>query len=301
MVLIDSSPRRRRISRQWITGYLFALPNFIGFLVFSAIPALLGLVISFTNYDGYKQFDFVGLTNYINMFSDEYFWISLKNNVIFMLLSVPLTIAFSLLLAQALNRKILFHGFFQTVNFFPYITSMVAVGIVFQMLFNARFGPITRFLLAIGVQNPPGWLTSSDWALYAVIIVSIWKQVGYYMIIYLAALKGVPRQIYESAEIDGAGPLRRFVNITLPMISPTTFMVSILLIISSFQVFDLISIMTKGGPGRATNVLVYRIYQEGFSYLRFGYGSAMAYFLFAVILIITLIQFRGQKNWVTYE
>lgn len=293
--------RRRRLPQQWIAGYLFVLPNFLGFLIFSMIPALLGFVISFTNYDGYKTFDFVGLQNYVRMFSDEYFLVSLKNNVIYTCLSVPLTLVFSLLLAQMLNRKIPLEGFFKTVCYFPYITSMVAVGVVFQLLFNPRLGPINMFLRSIGVGTPPGWLTSTSWALYAVILVGVWKQTGYYMLLFLAGLKGIPKPLYESADIDGAGGIRQFFSITLPMLSPTTFLVSVLSIISSFQVFDLIAVMTDGGPGRATNVLVYRIYQEGFDYSRFGYASAMAYFLFMIILIVTLIQFRGQKNWVTYE
>lgn len=178
---------------------------------------------------------------------------------------------------------------------------MVAVGVVFQLLFNPRLGPINMFLRSIGVGTPPGWLTSTSWALYAVILVGVWKQTGYYMLLFLAGLKGIPKPLYESADIDGAGGIRQFFSITLPMLSPTTFLVSVLSIISSFQVFDLIAVMTDGGPGRATNVLVYRIYQEGFDYSRFGYASAMAYFLFMIILIVTLIQFRGQKNWVTYE
>ncbi len=298
---IKVNGKRRHIPQQWIAGYLFVLPNFVGFLIFSMIPAVLGFAISFTNYDGYQTFDFVGLQNYVRMFSDEYFLVSLKNNVIYTCLSVPLTLVFALLLAQMLNRKIPLAGAFKTVCYFPYITSMVAVGVVFQLLFNPRLGPINMVLRAAGVSNPPGWLTSTTWALYAVILVGVWKQTGYYMLLFLAGLKGIPKPLYESADIDGAGGIRQFFSITLPMLSPTIFLVSVLSIISSFQVFDLVAVMTNGGPGRATNVLVYRIYQEGFEYSRFGYASAMAYFLFMIILIVTLIQFRGQKNWVTYE
>ena len=168
------------------------------------------------------------------------------------------------------------------------------------MIFHPTRGPLNLFLSHIGISNPPQWLVSSSTALVSVMIVAIWKQAGYYMVIILAGLQSIPKHLYEAAEIDGANGLKRFFHITLPMLSPTMFMVTILALISSFQVFDLISIMTEGGPGRATNVLVYRIYQEGFKYLNFGYASAMAYFLFIIILIITLIQFRGQKKWVTY-
>lgn len=149
-------------------------------------------------------------------------------------------------------------------------------------------------------MNPPMWLSSTKTALFSVMLVAIWKQSGYYMIIILAGLQSVPTQLYEAASIDGADGIKKFFKITLPMLSPTMFMVLILSIINSFQVFDLINIMTDGGPGRSTNVLVYRIYQEGFQKLQFGYASAMAYFLFVIIMVITLIQFREQKKWVSY-
>ena len=290
---------KRKFKKEWLKGYLFILPNFVGFLIFMGIPIIMGLIISFTNYDGFKTFDFVGLSNYIKMFKDEYFQVSFVNNLIYTGVTVPCTILIALLLAVALNVGIKGTGLFRTM-FFPNISSMVAVGIVWSMIFHPTRGPLNLFLYNIGVTNPPQWLVSSKTALLSVMIVAVWKQAGYYMVMILAGLQSIPKQLYEAAEIDGANGLKRFFHITLPMLSPTMFMVTILSLISSFQVFDLISIMTEGGPGRATNVLVYRIYQEGFKYLNFGYASAMAYFLFLIILIITLIQFRGQKKWVTY-
>ena len=284
-----------------ISGYLFILPSAVLFLIFMIIPIFMGFYISLTNYDGFKTMDFIGIKNYANMFSDSYFTISLKNNVVYALTTVPGTIVLSLLLAVAVNRGLRGSGFFKTVFFFPYITSNVAVGIIWSLLFNPNSGPINNFLRGIGISSPPGWLLSTQWALPAIIIVSIWKNSGYYMIIFLAGLQSISKELYEAAEVDGAGGLTKFFRITLPLLSPTTFLVVILMTISSFQVFDLINIMTEGGPGRATNVLVYRIYQEGFKYTHFGYASAMAYFLFFVILIITVIQFIGQKKWVTYQ
>ena len=283
-----------------LAGYLFVLPNFVGFFVFMMIPIVMGFGISLTDYDGFAQMNFVGLKNYIDMFSDEYFLVSVRNNFLYTLVTVPLTLVFSTLLAVALNAGLKGSTLFKTMYFFPYITSMVAVGIIWTLLFNPTVGPINNFLRAVGVDSPPKWLLSTTWALWAVMIVAVWKQTGYYMVMILAGLQSIPKQLYEAAEVDGAGPVRKFFSITLPLLSPTTFMVSILAIISSFQVFDLIQIMTEGGPGRATNVLVYRIYQEGFQYMHYGYASAMAYFLFAVILVVTLVQFRGQKKWVTY-
>lgn len=285
---------------RYIKGYLFLVPNFIGFFLFMFIPIIMGFAISFTDYDGFLKFNFVGIDNYTSMFQDDYFLVSLKNNILYTLVTVPATIILAILLAVALNTGIKGNGIFKAFYYFPSISSMVAVGIVWAILFNPSSGPINGFLKGMGMMNPPKWLASTTWALWSVMIVAVWKQVGYYMVMILAGLQSIPKQLYEAAEIDGAGAVSRFFKITLPMLSPVTFMVTILTIISSFQVFDLVNVMTKGGPGYATNVLVYRIYQEGFKYMRYGYASAMAYFLFLIILIVTLIQFRGQKKWVTY-
>ena len=283
-----------------ISGYLFILPSLVIFITFMIIPIFMGLYISLTDYDGFKTMNFVGLQNYAAMFKDSYFLVSFKNNIVYTLFTVPGTLILSLLLAVAVNKGIKGSSVFKTVFFFPYITSMVAVGIIWTLLFNPTVGPINNFLKSIGMTNPPGWLLSTKSALPAVMIVTVWKWAGYYMIIFLAGLQGIPKQLYEASEVDGASGLTKFFHITLPLLSPTTFLILILLIINSFQVFDLINIMTEGGPGRATNVLVYRIYQEGFKYMHFGYASAEAYFLFAIILIITGIQFWGQKKWVVY-
>lgn len=292
--------KKNKFKQEYLWGYLFILPNFIGFMIFLAVPIVIGFIYSLTSYNGFNQFNFVGLDNYINMFKDEYFLVSLKNNLIYTMLSVPATIALALMLAVILNSRVWGGSYFKTVFFFPTITSMVAVGIVWSVLFNPQQGPINNFLRSIGIIDPPLWLASTKTALLSVIIVAVWKSTGYYMVMILAGLQTIPESLYESANIDGANFFRKFWSITLPMLSPTMFLVTILSIINSFQVFDLISVMTNGGPGRATNVLVYRIYQEGFVYLRHGYASAMAYFLFFIILIITMIQFRGQKKWVSY-
>lgn len=286
--------------KKYIKGYLFLLPNFFGFFLFMFVPIIMGFGISLTDYDGFQKMNFVGFQNYINMFKDSYFLVSLRNNFLYTIVTVPATIVLAILLAVALNTGIKGCSAFKAFYYFPSISSMVAVGIVWSVLFNPMSGPINGFLSGIGMENPPKWLASTSMALWAVMIVAVWKQVGYYMVMLLAGLQSIPKQLYEAAQIDGANAVVRFFKITLPMLSPVTFMVTILTIISSFQVFDLINVMTKGGPGYATNVLVYRIYQEGFKYMRYGYASAMAYFLFLIIMIVTLIQFRGQKKWVTY-
>lgn len=286
--------------KNYLKGYLFLLPNFIGFFIFMAIPIIMGLIISFTDYNGFSQFNFIGLKNYIDMFRDEYFLVSLGNNLLYTAVTVPGIVVFALLLAVAVNTGIRCSGLFKTMFFLPNISSMVAVGIVWAMLFNPTMGPINNFLRSLGIENPPQWISASDSALRSIMLVDIWKKAGYYMVILLAGLQSIPKQLYEAASIDGAGAVKKFFKITLPMLSPTMFMVMVLCIIQSFQVFDLVNIMTQGGPGRSTNVLVFRIYQEGFQKLQFGYASAMAYFLFLIVLIVTLIQFRGQKKWVNY-
>lgn len=287
--------------KSYMAGTLFLLPAFILFCIFILYPLLYGLYISFTDYGGFNlKPDFVGLDNYKRLFSDQYFAISLKNNLIYTLLFVPLTIIASLLSAVALNNILHLKKYMRMAFYFPQITSMVSIAIVWGLLLNPTSGPINYMLKAIGISSPPEWLMSSDWALIAVVIVAVWKSFGYYMIILLAGLQGIPNYLYESAELDGANKIKQFFYITLPSLSPTLFIVVVLTIIGSFQVFDLVSVMTDGGPGRSTNVLVFRIYQEAFLNYRMGYASAMSIVLFLLIMIISFIQFRLEKKWVTY-
>ncbi|MDR1024536.1 MAG: sugar ABC transporter permease [Treponema sp.] len=289
--------------REALTGYLYLLPNFIGFLVFIAVPVIVGFAISFTNYSGFPGASFVGFSNYLRMFRDSQFIAALRNNLFYALTSVPLTMLAALLLALMLNKAIVLSDVFKTLYFFPNLTSTVAVSCVFMLLFDANNGPVNHFLSFLGVPGEmlPKWFFSTKSAMITVVLVVVWKQAGYYMIMFLAGLKNIPRHLYEAARIDGAGSWQCFRHVTWPMLSPTTFMVTIFSIIASFQVFDIINITTKGGPGRATTVLVFRIYREAFRDWRMGYGSAIAYFLFMVILIITLIQWRGQKRWVNTD
>ncbi|MDR1400597.1 MAG: sugar ABC transporter permease [Treponema sp.] len=296
--------RKRKMTslekREALSGYLYILPNFLGFLIFTAIPIVAGLAISFTDYTGFAGTKFVGITNYIRMFNDSQFIAALKNNIFYSLTSVPLTLLVALLLALMLNRGLPGAGVFKTLYFFPNLTSMVAVSCVFMLLFEPSNGPINSFLRAIGLPEDlmPRWFFASKSALFTVVIVVVWKQAGYYMIMFLAGLKNIPQHLYEAARIDGANAWHCFRHVTWPMLSPTTFMVTILCMIASFQVFDIINVTTKGGPGRATTVLVFRIYREAFNNWKMGYASAIAYFLFVIILVITLIQWQGQKRWV---
>lgn len=298
-----SKTRTHRNQMQWkeaAAGYLCLLPNFIGFAIFTVIPVIMGFLISLTDYNGFPGFKFVGFSNYAAMFRDTLFTTALKNNLIYSFSVVPLTLFTALLLALALNRGVVMNGFFKTVYFFPNLTSMVAVSCVAMMIFQPADGIVNQLLEFFGVaeRHLPQWFNATSTALFTVIIVVVWKSAGYYMIILMGGLKNIPAHLYEAAKIDGADTWQCFWNVTWPMLSPTTFMVTILCFISSFQVFDIIQITTDGGPGRATTVLVYRIYKEAFQNWKMGYASAIAYFLFLIIFVITLVQWHGQKKWV---
>ncbi len=292
-----SAYQRRLINRNRRVASLFLLPNLIGFLVFMFVPIIMSFGISFTNWDGFNEIQFVGIDNFKKMFLDEGFRISLKNTLYYSVFFVPLTLVAALLAAAGLNCNIKGIKFYRTAFFLPYITATVAVVVVWQLLYHPSMGPINSFLMAIGIENPPKWLSSSKWAMPAVIITSVWKNVGYYMIIFLAGLQGISAELYEAADLDGADSLQKFWYVTIPLLRPIIFFVSIITVINSFKVFDMVYMLTNGGPGRATNVLVYSIYTEGFRKYNFGYASAMAYVLFLMIMVVTMIQFRGEKKW----
>ena len=281
------------------TAILFLLPNFLGFLVFIVYPVLKSLYISFFNWDGLGTKEFIGFQNYIRLFQDSTFQISFLNNLHYTIVTVPLSIFLGIMIALLMNTKMAGIKAFRVIYFLPQVTSMIAIGIVWTTVL-ANYGPVNQILMSIGVDNPPQWLSSSTWALISVEMVSIWRSMGYNAIILLAGLQGINAELYEAAKIDGAGVFKRFTKITFPMLSPTIFLCTVLQFISSFQVFDTIMGMTQGGPGRATNVLTYYIYQRAFVDFRFGYASAVAYVLFIIILILTLVQFIGQKKWVNY-
>ena len=282
------------------------LPAFLGFLLFFFLPILSGAVFSFTDFNGFNldSLQFVKLENYNRLFSDDYFLNAFSNNLIYALLFTPLTLLLALLLAlffaAVLNRVTFGRKFFRVCFFLPYISSMVSVAVIWKLIFSPN-GPLSSMLMGLGVSEPPKWLMSSDWALYALIIIAVWKNFGYYMLILLAGMQTIPGYLYEAAEIDGASAFQRFRKITLPMLFPTIFLCIVMLLINSFQVFDLVNVLTRGGPGYATQVLVYRIYTEAFTYSHMGYACAISYFLFLVVLVITVIQFVGQKYWVHYE
>ena len=228
--------------------------------------------------------------------------ISVTNTLYYAVFTVPLTMVAALLIAVLRPKFQDKKGIvvYRTAFFFPYVASLVAVGAVWNMLFQPEFGPVNEFLKFIGIANPPKWCASTDWAMTVIIIVSVWKYMGYYMVVYLAALQGISQDLYEAASIDGATGFKKFRYITIPMLKPTTFFVIIMMTIQCFKVFDLIYVMTGGGPGRSTNVLVNHIYNAAFVDFKFGYASASALVLFAIVLVVTLVQFQGEKKFTDY-
>ncbi|MGW3512049.1 carbohydrate ABC transporter permease [Streptomyces sp. NPDC000994] len=287
---------KRRSRRTTLVGWSFILPNFLGFAALTLVPVLATLLLAFTNWNSYSTPEWVGLENFRRMFDSDTFWVALSNTAWYAVGHIPLTLAASLGLAVLLNQKLRGVGFLRTAFFFPYITSLVAVAVVWNMLFSPDLGPVNQLLRAVGVGHPPGWTTSTDWAMPAVIITSVWRDMGYYMVLYLAGLQAIPAELYEAARVDGAGPWQRFWHITVPSLRPTTFFVLVMLTISSFKVFDLVQIMTEGGPGRSTLVLSQVIFREGIKQGRFGYSSAISLVLFVIVLMITVVQFRFQRR-----
>ena len=207
----------------------------------------------------------------------------------------------SLGLALLLNQPLAGRNLLRTTFFFPYVASLVAVAVVWNMLFYPAAGPVNQILTVLGVANPPRWSASVEWAMPTVILATIWRNMGYYMVIYLAALQGIPSQLYEAASLDGANGWQRLRYVTLPLLTPATFFISIMLTVTSFKVFDLILVMTGGGPGRATNVLVVHTYNTAFREFKFGYSSAIAMVLFLIVLLITIVQFRMEDRWGSYQ
>lgn len=283
-----------------LIAYSFLLPNFLGFLIFTFVPIVFSFALSFVEWDSANPMVFVGLDNFKKLFTDETFKISLLNTLYYAIGTVPLTMAASLGLAFVLNQKLKGTNFFRALFFFPHVASLVAVAVVWNMLLHPTLGPVNQLLMKLGIENPPGWTSSIHWALPAIILVSVWKSMGYYMVLYLAGLQGIPGELYEAASVDGASGWEKFKYVTLPMLTPTTFFVSIMLTISCFKVFDMISVMTDGGPGRSTNVLVYHIYNQAFTQYQFGYSSAISMVLFIIVITITIVQFRAEKKWVSY-
>lgn len=275
---------------------IFLLPALLGTLIFIIIPVICSFGLSFAKWDLLNPVTFVGLENYKNLFNDKVFYQTLANTIVFAISTSVFGVIIPLILASVLNSKIRGSEFFKTAYFLPFITPMIVIGIVWGWIFDPNIGLLNR-LLHLHIN----WLYDVKYAMPALIAVSVWKLIGYNMIIFLSTLSSISQSLFEAAKIDGANSIQTFRHVTIPMLSPTIFFVVIITTISSFQVFDLIYLMTQGGPFNSTNVLVYSIYQNAFEYFNVGKASAIAYVLFAIILVLTLLQWKFRKKIVYNE
>lgn len=288
--------KQRGRKKEILFALIFLLPNFVCFFSFTLFPILASFLLSFTRWDILSTPVFVGIGNYMELFTEDPVFLQvLKNTLLFTILTVPATVVLSLLVAVGLNTSLKGRNVYRIAFFLPLISSSVIVAALWKWLLVPDFGLVNYCLSWIGISGP-NWLTDAVWALPAISFVSVWKSLGFNMVIYLAGLQGIPDTYYEAVEIDGGGALSKFFHITLPLLSSTTFFVFIMSIISSFQSFDLIRLMTDGGPGRSTSVLSHYLYQSAFSYFKMGYASAISYILFGLVLVITCIQFAIQKR-----
>lgn len=292
-------------AKENIAGYLFIAPSLIGFLVFTLFGVGFSIVISFTDWNLLRNFtdaNFVGIGNYVSMFTNKLDWMYLKASLInnaYLLLVVPVTIFLASVFANLMNRSIYGKAVARAMFFMPYVTNIVAVATVWRALFHSTKGPINMLLHALGVPmaNLPGWLSSSQWALPAIAIVLVWKDIGYDILMYSGALQGISKDYYESAEIDGAGAITKFFKITLPLLSPTTFMLTILGIISSLQMWSFVQVIMPQQMGTSTLTLALYIYRSAFVTKRTGYAAALSWLLCLIILLFTLIRWRSQKDY----
>lgn len=290
----------KKARKDFFTGMGFILPSLLGFLIFTFIPVVISLCLSFTSWnfmEGIEGIKFNGLANYIRLFSDEWFLNSYKNNIIFTAVTVPVLIALGLVMATIINKYIYGGGVVRTMIFIPYIASVVAVCTVWMVLLQPSYGPVNEFFRSIGIANPPGWLADFKWSLPSIMIIYVWQQVGYYSIVFLAGLKGLPEDVYEAAKVDGASSIRQFFSLTVPLISPTTFFLTIMGIIGSFKVFDQISVLTQGGPGSSSSVMAYYVYRTAFDYFEMGYANTLSWALFVLVFIVTLVQWKMQAKF----
>ena len=302
--------------RNTLVAYSFLAPNFLGFAIFTLVPVVCSILLSLVKWNGgpLDTIEWAGLGNYADIFNTTrvakefaagnwlYFFnrvdlgIALKNTVFYTIVTVPLTLVCSIALAMALNRAVKGAVAFRTIFFFPYVASMVAICVCWNFMLM-KDGPINQLIMGVGIPFNKSWTADSTMAMWAIILVSVWRNMGYYMVIYLAALQGVPVELYEAATVDGASKWRQFISVTLPQIKPTTFFASIMMTISCFKIYDVVAIMTEGGPGRATKMLVTYIYDTAFTQIKYGQASAVAMVLLLIVLIITIVQFSNEKKY----
>lgn len=282
-------------------AYFFLAPALISIFIFFFIPVIAAFIISFTDFDiyslgNYSNLRFIGLKNYADLLSNDLFWISLKNTFYFVIAASPLSIAVSLGAALILNSKLVkLKGLFRLSYFIPVVTTLVAVAIVWRFIYHPRFGMLNYLLSFVGI-NPIDWLGDPFWAMPSIILMSIWKNFGYNMIIFIAGLQNIPEHLYEAAVLEGANGWQRFKKITIPMLAPTTIFISIITMIGNFQLFAEPYVMTQGGPLNKTLSVVQYMYQEGFRWWNMGYSASIAFVLFLIIFAGTMLQLKLQRQ-----
>ena len=304
----EKSRERRRNERSFLSASPFLTASLIGFAIFYFAPMVISVVISLTDWNGldrllapgFMEEHFIGLDNYKAILTGAEFWKVLKNTLVYIVLYIPLMLTTSTAIAALLSRQRRGVGAFRVLYYIPVLTSWVAASLIWKSLLSPQYGAMYGIVAFFGMEGP-GWLTDEKWAMPAIVLVSVWKDMGFFGLILLSGMIGIDRTYYEAAEIDGAGSWTRFLKITLPLLTPALFYVLIVSLINSFQLFPQIMIMTDGGPNGATQVMMERIYKYGFRYYRMGYASAFSWILFIVIMICTAVQMRGQKRWVNYD
>ncbi len=295
-----SEGAKKRNRRKNLTAYAFIAPNFIGFAVFTMIPIMFAFGLSFCKWDGNNPAEFVGLKNFIDLFKDTFFLNSLLNTFLYSIGTVPLTIILALALAILLNQKIKGRGLFRAISCFPYVASIIAVTTVWRMIFHASKGPVNNILynaFHVPKDDLPQWFTG-HLIIFSYILFSLWKSMGYYMVIYLAGLQGISGELYEASDLDGANAWQKFKYVTWPQLRPTTFFVVIIMTIGCFKIYDT-AVLLAGGSNMSTSamVLVAFIYQEAFGKWNMGYASAAAFVLFLIVLAVTLYQFKNESKY----
>lgn len=288
--------------REALVGYLFILPTYIGFTIFILYPLIESMRISFQEFSLLRGSTYIGLDNYVQMFADPRLRIAYINTIIFTLFAVFFNAGIGLILAVMLNRRlpILMRNLYRSIFFFPVLIAHTYIAVIWRFLYQQDTGVINYYLGVVGIDPVP-WLSNAHWAMAAIIILDVWKNTGFAMLVFLAGLQSIPNEYYEAAQLDGANERQLFFRITIPLLSPTIFFILVIFMIGALQVFDTIIVLTAGGPGDATRSVVLYIYEIAFRTFNMGYAAAVSMTLFAIILVLTALQFWISRRWVHYE
>lgn len=300
--------KERKKKSELLVALPFLFPSLVGMFIFSLCPLVISGLISLTNWNGLDKLTdstflkehFIGFDNFRTILTTEEFWRTLGNTAEYIVLYIPLMLVASLLAAYLLSRPHRGIGIFRVIYYIPVLTSWVAASLIWKSVLSPQYGALNGILGIFGIKGP-GWLLDEKWAMPAIVLVSVWKDMGFFGLILLSGIVGINKSYYEAASIDGANGWIKFIRITLPLLTPSIFYVLIVGMINAFQLFPQIMIMTGGGPNGATQVMVERIYNYGFRYYRMGYAAAFSWILFAIIMVFTAIQMRGQERWVHYD